>query len=203
MKVWYDCEFLDDGRVIDLINIGMVAEDGRELYLQCTDSIKYLSTANEWVKANVIPHLVKCPGFFMVNDLSMHHSIGHNCTFSGCPWYSRKEIAHLVETFLAFPDSNGGKVELWGYYAAYDHVALAQLWGPMIDLPKGIPMFTHDLKQWCDGIGNPQLPLQVEGEHNALEDARWNKSIHMFLSQITMQMMNAERPMPAGLKRVD
>ena len=32
MRIFYDTEFLDDGKTIDLISIGMVAEDGRELY---------------------------------------------------------------------------------------------------------------------------------------------------------------------------
>lgn len=32
MRIYYDCEFLEDGNTIDLISMGMVAEDGRELY---------------------------------------------------------------------------------------------------------------------------------------------------------------------------
>ena len=35
-------------------------------------------------------------------------------------------------------------------------------------------MLTKDLKQRCDDLGNPTLPEQPEGEHNALEDARHN-----------------------------
>jgi hypothetical protein len=31
-KIYYDCEFLEDGERIHLISIGMVAEDGREFY---------------------------------------------------------------------------------------------------------------------------------------------------------------------------
>jgi hypothetical protein len=29
MKYYYDTEFIEDGRTIDLISIGIVAEDGR------------------------------------------------------------------------------------------------------------------------------------------------------------------------------
>ena len=32
MRIFYDTEFLEDGKTIDLISIGMVAEDGREYY---------------------------------------------------------------------------------------------------------------------------------------------------------------------------
>lgn len=40
--------------------------------------------------------------------------------------------------------------ELYGYYSAYDHVCLAWLFGKMIDLPDGFPMYTNDLKQMFD-----------------------------------------------------
>ena len=32
MRYFYDTEFLEDGETIDLISIGIVAEDGREYY---------------------------------------------------------------------------------------------------------------------------------------------------------------------------
>ena len=52
-------------------------------------------------------------------------------------------VAREVRCFiLAAPDP-----ELWAWCGAYDHVALCQLWGRMIDLPKGVPMWTNDLKQ--------------------------------------------------------
>lgn len=40
--------------------------------------------------------------------------------------------------------------QFYGYYSAYDHVALCWLFGKMIDLPKGFPMYTIDLKQVLD-----------------------------------------------------
>jgi hypothetical protein len=30
MRYWLDTEFIEDGKTIDLISIGIVAEDGRE-----------------------------------------------------------------------------------------------------------------------------------------------------------------------------
>lgn len=51
----------------------------------------------------------------------------------------------------------------------------------MMDLPKSFPMYCKDLKQWCDQLGNPKLPEQAEGEHNALADARHNKLMWEFL----------------------
>lgn len=43
-----------------------------------------------------------------------------------------------------------GAPEFYGYYSAYDHVALCWLFGKMMDLPKGFPMYTRDLKQVMD-----------------------------------------------------
>lgn len=54
MRFWFDTEFIEDGHTIDLISIGVVAEDGRTYYAE-TDAD--LSRASDWVKANVIPHL--------------------------------------------------------------------------------------------------------------------------------------------------
>lgn len=39
---------------------------------------------------------------------------------------------------------------LYAYYGAYDHVAFCWLFGKMINLPKGFPMYSVDLKQMLD-----------------------------------------------------
>lgn len=89
----------------------------------------------------------------------------------------RAVIAAEVRGFLlAEPDP-----ELWAWYGAYDHVVLCQLWGRMIDVPKGVPMWTNDLKQEVMRRGNPTMPKQVDGEHNALADARHVKAMYEFL----------------------
>lgn len=72
----------------------------------------------------------------------------------------------LVEFF-------GSSPEIWAYYADYDWVVLCQIYGRMIDLPKGWPMYCRDVKQLCDSLGNPPLPKQETGEHDALADALW------------------------------
>lgn len=55
----------------------------------------------------------------------------------------------------------------------------------MADLPKGFPMYCQDLKQWCDQLGNPELPKQASTEHNALHDALWIRDNYNFLAQIS------------------
>lgn len=37
MRYFYDCEFIEDGRTIELVSIGVVCEDGREFYAVSTE----------------------------------------------------------------------------------------------------------------------------------------------------------------------
>lgn len=73
------------------------------------------------------------------------------------------------------------KPEIWTYYGSYDWIVFCQLFGTMMDLPKGVPMYTMDLKQWCKQLGDPELPAQGKGEHSAILDARWNRDVWHFL----------------------
>ncbi|OPG13682.1 3'-5' exoribonuclease [Microbispora sp. GKU 823] len=174
MKIYYDTEFLEDGRTIELISIGMVAEDGRELYAVNADMPFDRVVRHDWLYENVVPSLPidPCPPGHRCSSQGRGHLDLHDPDVR-----SRAQIARMVESFiLATPD-----VELWAYYGAYDHVALCQLWGRMIDLPNGVPMFTCDLMQEVSRLGNPRLPEQAEGEHNALADARHNRLIGEFL----------------------
>jgi hypothetical protein len=56
MRIFFDTEFIDNGRTIDLISIGMVREDGSKLY--CESEECDLTKASPWVQRHVIPHLV-------------------------------------------------------------------------------------------------------------------------------------------------
>ena len=148
MRFWFDTEFIEDGRTIDLISIGIVAEDGREYYAEAAECD--LSRASDWVKQNVLPHLRG----------------------------ETKPRAQIAAEIVAFV---GEQPEVWAYYAGYDWVALCQLYGRMVDLPKGWPMFCLDIKQVAHELGNPELPRHGEGEHDALSDARWNRTAWQLL----------------------
>lgn len=151
MRIWFDTEFIEDGRTIDLISIGMVREDGATLYFE-SDACD-LTRASPWVRDNVLPHLrqVRTP---------------------------RASIASAVSEFA------GEKPEFWAYYADYDWVVLCQLYGTMMQLPSGWPMYCRDVKQLCDSLGNPALMKHESQEHNALWDALWAKKAWEFLQAL-------------------
>ena len=54
-RVWFDTEFIEDGRTIELVSIGMVREDGETYYAEVA-GVDY-SRADPWLHANVFPHL--------------------------------------------------------------------------------------------------------------------------------------------------
>jgi hypothetical protein len=145
-RFWFDTEFIEDGRTIDLISIGIVRADGCEYYAESAEC--NLSRAGDWVKANVIPHLA--------------YKAARK---------SREMIAWEIEKFVGADR----KPEFWGYYCDYDWVALCQLFGTMMDLPEGWPKYCLDIKQQAYLLGDATLPEQGKGEHHALADARWNK----------------------------
>lgn len=155
--VVYDTEFIDDGHTIDLISIGCVDNFGREFYAVSTDFDA--SRAGPWVRQHVLPHLP------------------HRDGPSGFRWMSRLLIAaRLYDWLVPIP---GKELELWADHAAYDHVALAQLWGPMTDLPAGVPMFTHELQQLWEQVGRPEIEQQLSAwMHDALYDARHGMKVY-------------------------
>jgi hypothetical protein len=182
MKIYYDTEFLEDGQTIDLISIGMVAEDGREYYA-VTYGERWLREIGEhdWLLANVAPSLPVKIDSLPTRGGAIWNHVTWNREHPDWPnAKSRQVIAGEVRDFIqATPDP-----QLWAWYGAYDHVVLSQLWGRMIDHPDGVPIWTNDLKQEAGRLGNPKVPEQAEGEHNALADARHNRVIADFLASL-------------------
>lgn len=170
MKYWYDTEFVENGSTIDLISIGVVAEDGREFYAESLDAD--LGKASDWVKENVLPHL-----WSRQSDKRNPNGFIRDGGSGG--WLYRR---HLKEELRSFCDpAKYGAPEFWGYFSAYDHVALCQLFGTMMDLPFEWPMFTRDIQQEAARLGALPLPEQTGTAHNALEDARWTRDAYLWL----------------------
>lgn len=188
MRYYYDTEFLEDGKTIDLISIGIVAEDGREYYAVNSDLDAQKIINHEWLRENVwpqLPHPEKKPyasltpkGAYFPGDKPAVPPLDYTDSRVKPRWVIANEVRDFLLDGVGIP-------ELWAWYAAYDHVALAQLWGTMLMLPKDIPMWTNDLRQeqHRQGISERAIPPQGGVQHDALEDARWNKVLHQYLAQ--------------------
>lgn len=174
-RYFYDTEFLEDGSTIELISIGIVADDGREFYTVSADFDQHKLLANPWLAANVWPSLPTTEPRQYRDRLPPHGWLDTDHP----DVRPRAQIANAVRSFILgdHPDELP-YVELWADYCAYDHVALCQLYGTMMDLPEGMPMFTHDVQHEASrhGLSDKDLPQQESGLHNALADARHTKA---------------------------
>ncbi len=151
-RFYIDTEFIERGHEHPIELISIAVVSSERLeFYAVVDDGWDPAHASDWVKANVLPHL----------------GTG-----------SRMRRADIAKELIRFC---GEKPELWGYYADYDWVVLCQLFGAMIDLPKGWPMFCRDVIQLCKEMGNPQLPKQEHSVHNALADARHTRTMHEWL----------------------
>lgn len=184
MKYWFDTEFIENGETIDLLSIGIVADDGRELY-QCNQDAN-LEKADEWLIWNVFPSLnVKHGTRWYWAD---RHIDVDNPARPESIVIPKYEIRERIRKFVG-----DDKPEFWAYYADYDWVVFCQLFGRMVDLPAGWPMYCRDVKQLCDSLGNPKLPKQTGIEHHALIDAQWTKESYEFLKRIEKKMMGKKK----------
>ena len=279
MKYFLDTEFLEGPQkekfpislfrkntppTIDLISIGVVAEDGREYYAiskdfnlgeawnrfqleeQSGDMRNIFPEGKKvyWIRENVLKTIWRdlffqaddCSGlsnkqteqFFQdVNSGGYDHYFSFKSLKALIDKYGKtnKEIALdllkfcrdevLVMKFdgklVAGIDPIRGNPEFYAYFADYDWVVFCWLFGKMMDLPDGFPMYCNDLKQELDSLVRKQIAFYVENkrpeekpsfeaqlnylktktdfpkqenEHSAIDDARWNKKLFEFLNKL-------------------
>lgn len=201
---------------IQLISIGIKAEDGREYYAISNEFNP--KDANEWVTKNVLlPIYKECMSGDMRNFADFNTRKN-----SGVTWgkgKSHKTILAEIKNFInaEFYDHGGMMVlgsfipnklpepEFYAYYADYDWVVFCSLFGTMMDLPKGFPMYCKDLKQILDEKVSVFCAKEIQdtsfesavkrikmhkdypkqtNEHNALADAKWNHELYKFLKKL-------------------
>ena len=168
-----DTEFYERPNTIELISIALVAEDGREYYAE--------SALFDWRV---------CDPTGPFNPDETRTWLWENVRPSIGPWEKRKvptQIAEEVLDFIAGAFPKGASIttpEFWGYYSDYDWVVFCWMFGRMIDLPKRFPMYCLDLKQvmHLNRLDKSTLGVPHEGEHNCLNDARWNMKVLQLLT---------------------
>lgn len=181
VRFFYDCEFLEDGSTIELISIGLVREDNATVYYGVNSDMPVdRIREHKWLMENVWPNLPLVdykpePG---MRELDMTSSLVKP------KWV----IANEVRDFLLPSDVSPKDIQLWGYYSAYDHVVLAQLWGPMVEMPEGLPHHTKDIKQEIERLNSPKIPPQNGQAHNALDDAYYNLYVLNYLEGGTWKL---------------
>lgn len=133
-----------------------------------------------WIRENVLKHIYNELAAFHINSHpASHRHFGSpvldsrflSFTYKNLKWLikkygkTNKQIAKEIKEFICPVDSRfdghagwysfeytleKNKPQFYGYFADYDWVAFCWLFGKMIDLPKGFPMYCVDLKQVLD-----------------------------------------------------
>ncbi len=220
MKYFIDTEFIEGfhkplfgkrRHFIDLISIGIFCEDGREYYAISNEFNP--KDADDWVNENVInklerkfiysnPNIQQKNPVYKSNNQIAKEIVEFICPYeTASEWAGAGSLSSGLEGFLKM-----NPPEFYAYYADYDWVLFCSLFGRMIDLPKGFPMYCKDLKQTLDELAenrimnvenkqeresrfesslneikcNPHYPKH-KNEHNALDDAMWNYELYKFL----------------------
>jgi hypothetical protein len=227
MKYFLDQEFHErmykplfgkEHHIIELISIGIVCEDNREYYAISNEFDLKAAWNNEWLRENVLKpiHNELC-SMESVYSKTYHWELYSSFTLKSMKtlikWRGKNkiQIANEIIDFVSRDESHkdvGRHVditkenpEFYGYYADYDWVVFCSLFGSMMNLPDGFPMYCIDLKQTLDEEAkyanlfqdtmNKKERLELikchkdypkqENEHNALADANWNKKLYDFL----------------------
>jgi hypothetical protein len=248
MKYYLDTEFIEGPQqrtffgihyantkpTIDLISIGIVAEDGREYYEISKDfnlkeawnryqlepdntvgaRIGCLPTQKKvyWIRENILKpifeefvhqHNIRCYQIEGCKNLDIFNDFTYKNLKALINKYGKtnERIALELQLFCN-PNSERGRSqpEFYAYYADYDWVVFCWIFGKMIDLPKGFPWYCRDLKQILDEKQNELIKIHGKidvvkikefngypkqtNEHNALDDAIFNKALHNFLNNI-------------------
>ena len=170
MRYFIDTEFNERGpsKPIELISIGIVAEDGREYYaINASFNRRH---ATPWVKDNV---LTKLPDRFV----SFYDS--PRIRDGALRWKPYATVGAEVSRFIGH-DPNP---VFWGWCSGYDYVVLSQLIG-FHRWPDGWPHYIRDIQQVIDESGRDVSEVEsANSAHTAIEDAREIKRIWEYLAE--------------------
>ena len=162
---------------------------------------------NEWIRMNVLRPIfdywynLSVYGYYNDNGLTATNDM---FTIKEFRFYrnlygrTNQQIAKDIKDALyapfnekltgTYPNCYPENIEFYGYYSASDWVAFYQLFGKMIDLPKGFPRYCNDLKMEADRIwretGKDTKFAKPKDAHNALVDAKWNYNFYKFLNTL-------------------
>lgn len=186
---------------IDLISIGIVAEDGREYYAISKDFNLREAWNREWIRNNVL-----FPIYWELvqqeDPIRADEKFGNYGNFEGYITrhfknqykYFKKLINKYGKTNKQIVEELAGKhnplsfikregqvgggtsIKFYAYYADYDWVVFCWLFGNMIELPSGFPKYCIDLKQTTDEVANKVTDSAIKLQLGIPNDANIKKA---------------------------
>ncbi len=126
--IYFDFEFIDDGKAITPISLGMCTQPSGEAYVIDKPPhelyIEYAfdpAQASDWVRENVFPNLELLKGSYIGSGMRRCHA------------------ANIISDWVSKVCGENKPPIFWGYYPSYDWVCLMQHWGTLMQKPKGWP----------------------------------------------------------------
>lgn len=166
MRYWYDTEFDENGERIIPISFAATSEDGRDLYLINKGYLDAYENNKEYYWKGI--HRAE-PNKFVIDNV-LDKISAEDVAQYGLPHGEWSDVLYKYLT----DNGNVHDIELWGHFAAYDHIVYCQSFGRMIDLPSPLPMFTNDDMTIRNGQQPPPRGLDLPA-HHALADAKYQK----------------------------
>ncbi|MEW1677922.1 hypothetical protein AB0O47_32515 [Streptomyces noursei] len=162
-RVYLDCEFLPGLTTpAGLISIGLTDDRGRDYYAVNGEMDCVSVFSDPFLQQHVLPFVPKVPSKDEVDW--------------ACP--EVKSLGQIRRDVAAYFDTDADTV-LYAFYGAADLMRLHSLWGHNWQvMPASVPRWLDDLKALAVRAGSPSMPQQQVGEHHALEDARYNRTMH-------------------------
>jgi hypothetical protein len=166
-RVYLHTEFLlNDPSTGGFVAVGLTDDAGRDYTAINAEMDAFHVYNHAWIRENVWPVLPTAPG--MPHRLDFTHP-------------DVKPLAEITDEIAAYFDT-GRETHLYAYYGGEDIFRLHSLWGRDWEvMPRQIPRWFFDIKALCVQAGNPEMPEQKTGAQNALEGARYNRTMHEHL----------------------
>jgi hypothetical protein len=170
-NVYLDCEFLTaDPTISGLVSIGLCDDDGAEYYAVNNQMDVPAAYRHPWMRENVWRYLPTrdADGFPQILDRA----------------HSDTKDVNQIATEIAdwFAATTAETTRLWAWHGGQDICRLHLLWNnDWQAMPEQVPRWFNEIEQLRWQAGNPELPEQDGGAHNALSDARHNRTMREFL----------------------
>lgn len=132
MNLFFDTEFTGLHKDTTLISLGIVSENGKRFYAECTDFEE--KQCDEWIENNVLKHLILSGNETLAKELGEDNE---TTVVLG----SKNDVARELSEWLSQFDS----LQFVSDVCHYDMVLLIDLFGNAFDLPQNVSAVCHDI----------------------------------------------------------
>lgn len=178
MNIYFDTEFEGLRKDAKLISLGMVTDDGKELYFEFDDIDE--NKQDQWIKDNVLANTVLYGGKD-INQMTTEENF-----YKGNKEQAKGVLLHWLNQF--------DEVQFVSDVCHYDFVFLIDIFGSAFDLPKNVNPYCYDINKdimdyfWIsekeafdcsreEVLNN--IGVEISGDkHNSMYDARVIRAIY-------------------------